>query len=394
MLVASSLSVPPQSRAKAPIRSEVTAGSASSEAMDRLVPGDYPQVEQDLAAFPQPTLDLLSRYGIQVAVLEAGKTLADSPGLRTLSEAENDSEARQANALVSQAVDEAFARGITSYAELEQAADDITRQLRLSHLDHLLGIALNPFSLEELAQARNVPVDRFEDWKASFHLLNQGLTRSVEGGLQADKGLVILPHTYHQDRAIPEIRLRNAQQVTAEYVEGSLGLNRADERMVLLHEKFIAAPAPELGNYRLATHEIGHALDYALENLTTLPDFGPTHRATVDSLFAADQAKLAALGPSAQAEQVFTSDRADDNVREYFAEAIEAYLTPANDDEFEIFRVGNSQQGLADKNPALFNYVEQVLTTNFPESAVPNPPARNLVPPGIPDPDLEVVAIS
>ncbi len=375
-------------------RPRAVSGSPTSQAMEKLVPGDYPQVEQDLAAFPQPTLDLLSRYGVRVAILESGKTLADSPGLRTLSAEENLQEAYKANSIAGQAISEAFVGGMESYSQLEDAADEITRELRQQGLDHQLAIALSPFQLDELAGTQNILADQFEDWKSSFAVLNRGLTEITPDGLQATQGLIVLPHTYRDGEAVPSIRLRNAKEVTAEYVEGSLGLNRSDERMVLLHEKFLGQPATEVGNYRLATHEVGHALDYALENLTSIPGFGQTHRETVDALYAADQARLVALGPSAKTEDVFTSDRADDDVREYFAEAVEAYLTPSRNDAYEIFRAGNSHEGLATKNPALFAYVESVFTTEFPESAVPNSPKRQLVPPGVPDPDLEVIRIS
>ena len=369
-------------------------GSVASEAMDRLVPGDFPQTEQDLAAFSQPVLDLLSRYGVRVAVLAPGQTLADTAGLRTLSQDENRQESQKANSIISSSISEAFPNGPESMVQLETEADLMTRKLRTNGLEHQLGIALSPFSLDELAEARSIPDNSREDWKASFSDLNQGLVVETADGLQTQQGLLVLPHTYRDGEAVPEVRLRNARQLTAEYVEGSLGLNRSDERMVLLHENFLSLPAPELGNYRLATHEVGHALDYALENLSDDSGFGIRHRETIDQLYAQDQAKLKALGAEAKTEDVFTSDRADDDVREYFAEAVEAYLTPQKNDLHETFRAGNSKEGLASKNPALFAYVDKIMTSDFPETAVPKAPQRQFAPPGFPDPDLEVVRVS
>ncbi len=373
---------------------KANSGSASSEAMDRLVPGDFPQTEQDLASFSQPVLNLLSRYGVRVAIFKPGQTLADTAGLRTLTSEENRQESDKANSIISASVARAFPHGPDTMLQLENEADTMTRELRSSGLDHQLGIALAPFSLDQLAEAREIPESARGDWKASFSQLNEGLVEETSDGVQARQGLIVLPHTYRDGEAVPEVRLRNARELTAEYVEGSLGLNRSDERMVLLHESFLGQPATELGNYRLATHEVGHALDYALENLAGVPDFGTNHRATVDSLYAEDQAKLKALGPNAKADDVFTSDRADDDVREYFAEAIEAYLTPEKNDAFEIFRSGNSREGLEAKNPALFAYVDKIMTTDFPETAIPESPKRQFAPPGFPDPDLEVVRIS
>ena len=131
-----------------------------------------------------------------------------------------------------------------------------------------------------------------------------------------------------------------------------------------------------------------------MEGLSGVPGFGAAHRQTVDSLYEADLAKLAALGEGTETEKVFTSDRADDDVREYFAEAVEAYLTPANDNGGDFFRAGNSKEGLLEKNPALFQYVETIMTSEFPADARPDPIPRSLTPIGIPDPDLEVYRIS
>ena len=366
-------------------------GSADSAAMQSLVPGDHQQTEQDLALFPQPVLDMLDRYGTRVAILRDGQTLAESEALRTLSDSEVAEEARKTNGMVSKGVEKAFRNGITSYDQLEAAGDAITRNLRDHGIDNYLATALSPFPLDALAEAREIPADKISDWKAAFWLLNEGLVTSNDESVKANSGLIVLPHTYHQGKAVPELRLRSAGEVTAEFVEGSLGLNRSDDRLVLLHEKFLANPASELGNYRLAVHEIGHALDHVLEQLTNFPGFGALHRQTVDALYENDQAKVAA---GATADSVFTSDRADDDVREYFAEAVEAYLTPENPDGNDNFRAGNSREGLVARNPELFAYVEKIMTTDFGPEATAEPPKRSFAPPGFPDPDLEVVRVS
>lgn len=359
--------------------------------MRSLVPGEYRQTEEDLALFPQPVLDLLSRYGTRVAILKDGQTLADSEALRTLSSVEVANEARTANEVVVKGVNDAFSKGVESYEQLETAGDTITRQLRDQGIDNHLAIALSPFSLDDLAEARKIPSEKVEDWKTAFSLLNQGLVAIDGGQAQARFGLLILPHTYHHGQAIPESRLRNAGEVTAHFVEQSLGLNRSDDRLVLLHEKFLASPAADLGNYRLAVHEMGHALDHVLEHLVNVPGFGVLHRQTVDALYESD---LARVESGADKESVFTSDRADDDVREYFAEAVEAYLTPENPDGNDTFRASNSRQGLATRNPQLYAYIEKVMTTEFGPEARAELPKRSFAPPGFPDPDLEVLRIN
>jgi hypothetical protein len=371
-------------------RTALRPGSAESAAMQRLVPGDYPQTEQDLAAFPQPVLDLLSRYGTRVAILAEGQTLADTPGLRSLSDDEVQAEALKTNGLVLKGWAQAFPGGPNSLEQLRSGLEAMTRDLRVAGVENYLALALNPFSLDELAEARGIPQDKRQDWKAAFAVLNEGLLEVAHGQVTPHHGMVVLPHTYHNGRAIPESRLRNAREVTASFVEGALGLNRPEEKMVLLHQKFLG-PSSELGSYKLAIHEMGHALDHALEQLVSVPGFGALHRSTVDALYEADRARVAA---GASPQEVFTSERADDDVREYFAEAVEAYLTPADPKGSESFRPGNSKEGLASKNPALYDYLKTIMTSELPDSAVPEEPKRSLTPPGIPDPDLEVIRLS
>ena len=90
-------------------------------------------------------------------------------------------------------------------------------------------------------------------------------------------------------------------------------------------------------------------------------------------------------------EDVFTTERASENVREYFAEAVEAYLTFPKNDDGEIFRTGNSNPGLQQKNPELFNYLVKIFHTDFPAGVAPAPPPRPLFPEFVPDPDTAVV---
>lgn len=356
----------------------------SDEPLESLVPGDHPQVEADLDQFPKSILGLMDRYGIRVAVLNDGETLQDSPALRTLNGDEYAKERQLAKTIVRQSLSN------LQVSDPYEFADGVTRELRAQRLDFHLGLASQPFSLDELGRRRGVPEENRQDWLVNFQDLNEGLVAIEADVAKPLAGLVVLPHTYHKNQAIPENRLQNAAYVTADFVEGSLGLNRAEDRLVLLHKKFTGAPAVELGNYRLAIHEVGHALDYTLDALTSFPGFGAIHRQTIDELFEADR-KRAEETP---AEEVFTSDRADDNVREYFAEAVEAYLTFPSADPHDHFRAGNSRPGLESKNPELFEYVEKLFATDFSKAPAPEAPVKTYLDKGYPDPDLAVLTIS
>ena len=162
-----------------------------------MVPGPYPQVEEDLAAFPEPVLDVLDRYGVRVAVLDEGETLFDSPALRTLSDAEYDKEKSNANKILRETLPQVQA------SSAEELTDSLTRELRKAGLDFHLGLSREKPNLEQIAAQQGIPQEHFQDWSESFHQLNKELP----------EGLLILPHTYHQGRPIPHNTLRNSKQV-------------------------------------------------------------------------------------------------------------------------------------------------------------------------------------
>ncbi|MFA7483349.1 MAG: zinc-dependent peptidase [Vulcanimicrobiota bacterium] len=335
-----------------------------------IVPGEYPQVQKDMETFPQPVLDLLDGYGVKVAVLDDDQTLVDSPALRYTTAQEYTAEIRRARQITQEQASQA------QVSDLLEFAEKATRELRKAGLEFHFGVANRTPAPEEIAAQQKIPEAHLEDWKSKFQELNQGFPGQ----------LFLLPHTYHNGKPIPENRLRTAHETSAEYVEKSLGINRAEDRLVLLHEKFTPANAVEVGNYRLVLHEVGHALDHALDRMVAVPGFGPLHRQTVDALYEQDLQKAESQG----LQEVFTTDRASENVREYFAEAVEAYLTFPGDSQGEIFRTRNSNPELKRTNPELYTYLDKVMKTPFTAEAAPEPPGRPLLPDFVPDPDTRV----
>lgn len=338
-----------------------------------IVPGEFPQVEKDLEAFPYPTLDLLDRYGVKVAVLDHGESLADSPALRHLTDSEYASERQEAVRITLKAIRESPPRDLMTFAK------KTTREFRKAGLDFHFGLASRALTPEQIALRQGISEENLSHWLEAFHHLNDMMP----------EGLYILPHIYDQGKPIPENRIRSARETTAEYVSGALGLNRPEDRLVLLHKDYVGAPAKELGNYRLSLHEMGHALDHVLDRMTGVPGFGTLHRQTVDALYQADLKRA----EKAPLEEVFTTERASENVREYFAEAVEAYLTFENDNGHDHFREANSRTGLRQRNPQLHDYVAKVFHTNFPEGSEPGIPARPLLPEIVPDPDAAVILL-
>jgi hypothetical protein len=90
----------------------------------------------------------------------------------------------------------------------------------------------------------------------------------------------------------------------------------------------------------------------------------------MNDLYARDLRELKSGGPNR-----FVSPRAMDNVREYFAEAVESYLTVCTGDEHEYYKTANNRDELRRLNPELFSYVESLMNTAFPAGAQPDLPA-------------------
>lgn len=326
----------------------------------------------DLEAFPAPWLTFLKDYGLKVVSLGDGQTLAQSPVMEKFAVSDLTSELTSVRDKLGPAL-----------AQVPVPADELARyqqrrQLKDAVHGWLQGTPFRlathdaPLDLDEVAERRHVPAEHKEAWKSLLQDLNAPWSTEHDGRLQTSHGLVLLPPIPTGFGAVPDQPFQSARETTAEYVKESLGLNRAPEQLVLLHERFLPPDAPEVGTYRLAIHEVGHALDYALEGLPDDTGFGAQHKARLKEWFAR--------------EQTFTSDRADDNVREYFAEGVEAYLTPADSG---AFRQENNRDRLREVNPELYGYLDGLFARSPDPTWVSHPPEPPRLPEGFPDPDRD-----
>ncbi len=181
-------------------------------------------------------------------------------------------------------------------------------------------------------------------FERSLRQLNGSNLTLEDGYLVAESGVLLLPYTYHEGRPISEADLEWAKTRDARYVEASLGFHNYEERLVVLHQDFVTSPAKEVGHYRVALHEVGHALDHALERRD-----GSAHRERVGHLY--EQAKK---------RESFLTERASHNVREYFAEAVEAFLTQPLDEPEDEFKKANHREALRQSDPGMFAYLHHL----------------------------------
>lgn len=331
-------------------------------------------LERDLKAFPEPWRDFLDDYGVQLVVMDGQETLADSPAIAR--------EAVQDEAGWKSRVQSVVGPALQAVEAAPQVRGALVDQLH-SYLEKQsspfrVASHNSPVDLDQLAVQRNVLPSYRQAWKEDLLSLNAPWSQQTSEGFQSSHGIFLLPPVPTAHGLLSDKDYQSAVCTTAESVGEALGLNRGAEQRVLLHSRYLDEQAPEIGGYRVAIHELGHALDYALEGLPESTGFGPQHKATVLACF--------------QEAKSFTSDRADDNVREFFAESVEAYLTDSSAG-FD-FRPDNHQEALRQRNPRMAAYLDHLFRTVPGRDWVSRPPAPVGVPEGFPDPDRDPVYLS
>lgn len=142
-------------------------------------------------------------------------------------------------------------------------------------------------------------------------------------------------------------------------MDNNHGMNVWPNRLIVVDDEVANIPNKKMGYHSVLLHESGHAIDYAAESI---PEFN--HRQTMDAFYAEAMARYG------KGENTFLTARAMDNVREYFAEAVEAYLTkplPASDANF--YKQENNCELLQKANPELYAYVDKLMKWAGPGQA-------------------------
>ncbi len=337
-------------------------------------------LKRDLAAFPVPLLKLLAADDLLVVGLRAGQTLADTPRLVTVQPDVYHGHVEQAHRLLEQSmqrqgdekqkrIDERVQAGEPrDYVEAMEnhwwakcLQDDLSKQLVDAGIGFAVEMQKEPFSIDQLAASRNVEKEELDNWKTTFHALNEKLVTTDNDQATPGQGIILIPYAYYRGRAVSEVTLKQALDFKAQRAKDAMGIHNSEERMITLYEDYLFDPAPEAGHHRVAIHETGHALDHALERVTNVPGLGAEHRARVDAFYQRDKQALKEKGVDH-----FTSDRAKDSVREYFAEAVEAYLTVDMQDGQEFYKPHNNREQLQKRNPELFQYVDWIFHMEGP----------------------------
>ncbi|MBI3925033.1 MAG: hypothetical protein HY319_05795 [Armatimonadetes bacterium] len=324
---------------------------------------------RDLSVLPRHILELLGDERLNVVVLAPGQTLADTPFLRHLGEEEYRAELSRAGPLLEETAlaaesrwkarlgqreplpDREFQLAMTRYHAAREIAAETREKLDRAGLAFEVEVLPDSVELGKFARSHGLqdPAD-LDRWTKALRDLNGDRVRLEAGNLSAEAGVVLVPYPYHRGSPVPERPFREAVSRTEASVSAALGLHDAERRLVMLAEAYVRDPAPELGHYRVAIHEVGHAIDHALDRC-----LGSAHHARIEDLYQEDLERARAGGPSP-----FLTERAGHNSREYFAEAVEAYFTRPVPDGHDHCRSRSNYLALRQNRPELFDYLEQI----------------------------------
>ncbi|MCA9793019.1 MAG: hypothetical protein KC910_14525, partial [Candidatus Eremiobacteraeota bacterium] len=325
--------------------------------LENIEPQARQAICRDLSVLPRPVLELLAEDGLRVVAVAPGQELADTgyytspdPGRygQMLDQGRDlfEREAAAVKAEQAPASDESdsFAAAMSAYWSVQELSERLNKKFVEQKLGFTTVLCREGMSFQQLAGSKAVesPLEKQAFRQALERLNGQNLVLDGDQ-MTATEGVLAVPYVYHKGRPIPESLQQLSRVKNADYVEAALGIHNSDERVIILHSSYVLDPAKEVGHYRVTIHELGHAIDHALERA-----LGPGHRQAIDGFFAEDKAAGR-----------FLTERASDNVREYFAEAVEAFFTLPLPDGFDGYKTANNRLELKRQRPELFAYLEQ-----------------------------------
>lgn len=323
----------------------------SSQVEDRFVE----QLQTDITAFPTAWLKRFQKEQLSVAVLKDNQTLADTPVLAPLTEAEIDEIVAQGRPMVHQAVKEVMGPLQDDYAKYCAAGDLKSRLFELANqgLGFDVMVSRDAKDLTYLAETfgfdpQHDP-ESFARWKQAFLDLNGELVERQGESVKPVDGVYAVPYVMYRGKPVRAISLPNFQTLKGMDFAQHLGANYPENRLVILHESVLANPSQSAGKHRVALHELGHAIDWICREL---PETKDTHEQKVEELYQLARQR------ETQGQSPFLTPRARDSSGEMMAEAVEAYLTLQEPD---FYKPENHRENLRKNFPELYSYVDYLI---------------------------------
>ena len=326
---------------------------------------------EQISTIPEPWLEKLADENLAFVALTSKETLADTNILWSYSPEELKESAEKARPLIEKAnaaIDEDLAKlspDEAGFAEIRRA-DDVAELLSAKFEANGIGfftrVQRGDTPLEYLHNEFNIADDPYHEYVSpdqpkETEIFNSLLTTLngegviKDGMVDPQNDVLIVPYKMKKDNRVSPVTEKSLSAITGLQMDNNHGLNAWPARLIVVDDQVVELPSRKMGFHSVLLHESGHAIDYAAEGIAEFD-----HRATIDRLYAQDMKK------HQEGQNVFLTARASDNEREYFAEAVEAYLTKPVESPGNFYKQENNHDDLKATNPELYAYVEKVMT--------------------------------
>jgi hypothetical protein len=337
------------------------------------------QVYNELSGIPSQMWRILGQGGLRIVTVSDERDLSQTEAVANFAARDYPDRLQQGQLWLAETIAKNTAE--IPQTEIQQAmwqrqqgealAAALLQDPRCEQFGFEIGVAREPIALESLTG----PGDDVQRFATELRTLNGPEVNIEDGIVTARHHVLLLPYPQVDGHPVRPDHLKYMETQDSRMLKAGMGTHYWQSAVVVVHQHFLPDPAPEAGHHRVLVHEVGHAIDHVLERIRN-DGFGDQHRATVQRLFEQDSALLAS------GVQRFSSPRARDNPREYFAEAVEAYLTRTHADAQET-KPNNHREWLKQNNRELHDYVEGLFTRTFPPDLelAPLPSRPNYEPP-------------
>lgn len=345
-----------------------------------------PALEQ-LSTVPEAWLERLEDEGLAYVALGSGEDLSQTELMTSYSPTRLREEAAEARALLadsSEAVDkelklemsqetDAFRRGMMEHGKAEMLGERLAEKLDVANLGFKAQVVRGDLSLSVLEGENGIVREDYDEYLEP-HETERELFREIlldlngpgvvskpgaeneryiladDAVLDPENDLLLIPYRVDNGRRVSPVSKESYSSIDGMSMDQHLGAHYWPNRLIVMDDDVVHLESPKTGFHSVLLHETGHAIDYIAENMPEL-----NHRETVDALYAKD------LEKAKSGDNRFTTTRADDNAREYFAEAVEAYLTEEVPSSEHWYKPQNHHAFLKEQNPELYSYVDRLM---------------------------------
>lgn len=325
--------------------------------VSNLKPDQACQVLGELRSIPAQMWKMLADSGLRIVSLPPGQDLSETSAVSQFSPQDYSERMQRAHQALRTTIQEQ--ESLTDPSDALQVAmwqarqGPIVAELVLERAEGFKPVVLSrPVSGEELMMAAGS--EESPEFLEDLRQLNGPYLKQQGDQFESTHKVLLLPYPRRQGRPVPQEHLGYLKSQNSKALLAAMGTNYWQSSLVVVHQEFLPDPAPEAGHHRVMLHEVGHAIDHLIDRIQD-DDIGKRHRAAITELFEKD--KAAGIDR-------FTSPRARDNVREYFAEAVESYLTRDRGDDYEP-KPHNNHDWLKANNPELFAHVDEIFTRQY-----------------------------